>query len=103
MTGWVICTADLPKGTCLKRSYGEILQEGVFYRENLRDAKARFQYTSDGSKRIIRPHFTYSGFRYVKVEGIIPNPDDFTGVVLHTHLENGMSAWDGPVMPKSTP
>lgn len=49
---------------------GEILQQGCFYRDNLRDAKARFDYISDGQMRQVCQHFTYYGFRYMLVEGI---------------------------------
>lgn len=50
--------------------FGEILQEGNFYRENLREARARFEVISDGTKQFVSPNFTFFGYRYVKVEGI---------------------------------
>ena len=46
-----------------------LLQEGNFYRDNLRKARAAFTYISDGKEGWVRPHFTYYGFRYVKVTG----------------------------------
>lgn len=70
ITGWVEFYGILEKGQKISLQYGEVLQNHEFYRENLRTAKAEFIYISDGKKKLIRPHFTYYGFRYVKVEGL---------------------------------
>ncbi|WP_099221541.1 alpha-L-rhamnosidase [Listeria costaricensis] len=67
--GWLSFYNREPKGTKITFQMGEILQEGNFYRENLRDARAAFTYISDGEEKWVRPHFTYYGYRYVKVEG----------------------------------
>lgn len=86
--GFVRFQCNLQKGQKIVLSAGEVLQEGCFYRTNLRTAKAEFVYTSDGVCRTVRPHFTYYGFRYMLVEGLEEiNPDDFTGVVLYSDLE----------------
>ncbi len=69
MTGWVEFSDHLSKGTTVTLEYGEVLQEGCFYRDNLRTARAVFTYTSDGQGRHVRPHFTYFGFRYVRLTG----------------------------------
>lgn len=58
-----------PKGTKLFFQVGEILQEGNFYNGNLREARAGFEYISDGIEKWVQPSFTYYGFRYMKVEG----------------------------------
>ncbi len=70
ITGWVEFFCHAPKGTRVTLQYGELLQDGMFYRDNLRTAKAAFSYVSDGHSRKVRPHFTYYGFRYVKIEGM---------------------------------
>ncbi|MBD5550715.1 MAG: family 78 glycoside hydrolase catalytic domain [Lachnospiraceae bacterium] len=70
ITGWVEFEGELEEGQKIRLQYGEILQSGNFYRDNLRTAKAEFVYISDGRKKTVRPHFTYYGFRYVKVEGL---------------------------------
>lgn len=67
--GWLAFYNREPKGTKLVFQVGEILQEGNFYRDNLRDARAAFVYISDGEEKWVRPHFTYYGYRYVKIEG----------------------------------
>ncbi|MCM1304445.1 MAG: glycoside hydrolase family 78 protein [Lachnospiraceae bacterium] len=89
MVGWVSFRNTLPEGTKVRLQYGEILQQGNFYRDNLRCAKAEFVYVSDGKEKEVRPHFTFYGFRYVKVEGWPgePDPDDFTGCVIHSRME----------------
>lgn len=76
-----------PAGTKLHLQFGEVLQESNFYRENLRTAKAEFRYVSDGRERIVRPHFTYYGYRYVKLEGFTNfQVEDFIGVALYSDL-----------------
>jgi len=70
ITGWVEFAGTLDAGQKLLLQYGEVLQKDEFYRENLRTARAEFSYVSDGSERKVRPHFTYYGFRYVKVIGL---------------------------------
>ncbi len=89
MAGFLRFYSDEPKGTKIYMQFGEVLQDGNFYRDNLRSAKAEFTYISDGISRYVRPHFTYYGFRYVKVEGFTKEirPDQFTGCVLYSDLE----------------
>lgn len=89
MVGWVCFYNRLAQGQkgCLQ--FGEILQDGSFYRDNLRSAKAQFSYISAGESKWIRPHFTYYGFRYVKLSGFGEDvcPEDFTAQVLYSDME----------------
>ena len=55
------------------------LQDGCFYNENLRTALSEYIYVSDGTEKVITPHFTYYGYRYVKVTGV--------RAVSYTHLD----------------
>ncbi|MCL6601260.1 MAG: glycoside hydrolase family 78 protein [Paenibacillus sp.] len=89
MVGWMRFRTRAPKGTIIRFQHGEVLQEGNFYRENLRTAKAEYVYTADGEDAVVRPFFTFYGFRYVKVEGWPGelDPDDFTGCVLYSDME----------------
>ncbi len=88
MTGWVEITVDEPADCKVLLQYGEILQQGNFYNGNLRTAKQRYVYISNGEKRTIRPHFTFYGFRYVKVEGVTEiKPENFKGVVIHSNID----------------
>ncbi|MFV0344453.1 MAG: family 78 glycoside hydrolase catalytic domain [Anaerocolumna sp.] len=89
MVGWISFTCKAAKDAVIYLQYGEEMQEGCFYRENLRSAKAEFKYISDGKCREVSPHFTFYGFRYVKVEGFEGdiNLEDFMGHVVYSDLE----------------
>lgn len=89
MVGWLRFRTRAPKRTVIRLQHGEVLQEGNFYRDNLRTAKAEYVYTADGEEAVVRPYFTFFGFRYVKVEGWPGelDPNDFTGCVLYSDLE----------------
>ena len=88
MTGWVEFCCREKAGSKVRLQYGEVLQEGNFYRENLRTAKAEMVYIADGQERRVRPHFAFYGFRYVKVTGMEQViPEDFTACVLHSDLK----------------
>lgn len=76
-----------PKGTKIRIQVGEILQEGNFYRDNLRTARAAFEYISDGSNKWVQPSFTYYGYRYIKVEGLDKiDPKDFKADVIYSDM-----------------
>ncbi len=84
------------KGTEIRVEVGEVLQDGNFYRDNLRSAKAELVYVSDGNEHIIEPRFTYYGYRYAKVEGISDlSQDDFEGVALYSAFEETGSLTTG--------
>lgn len=89
MVGWVQFKTNASKGTEIVLQYAELLQDGNFYQDNLRTAKAEHRYISNGEEAIVRPHFTYYGFRYVKVSGWNGevNKDDFTGCVLYSDMD----------------
>lgn len=82
----------LPRGQKIKLSFGEILQNNVFYNKNYRTAKSIYEYVSDGIEKDVEALFTFYGFRYVLVEGIEDvHPEDFTGIVLYSDLEETLS------------
>ncbi len=89
MVGWVTCEVQVPEGVELVLKFGEILQNGNFYQDNLRQAKQEYRFLSDGKPHTLRPHFTYYGFRFVKVEGWqgMPSVDDFTGCVVFSDMD----------------
>lgn len=76
-----------PKGSRVRLQFGEVLQDGCFYRDNLRGAKAEYCYVSDGQEKILQPHFTFYGYRYVKVEGIPEcKAKDFTALAVYSEI-----------------
>lgn len=87
--GFLQFRANLPKGTRIELDFGEILQGGNFYNKNYRDAESRFVYVSNGEPELVRPHFTFFGFRYVRVTGWPDELDreDFTGMVLYSDIQ----------------
>lgn len=90
ITGWVAFKDTAPKGRKIILQYGEAMQDGDLYRENLRLAKAEFVYLSGGEGQLARPHFTYYGFRYVKVKGIevdATNVEDFEAWSLYSDMQ----------------
>lgn len=76
-------------GTKLKLTYGEVLQNDCFYTENLVTAKQEYHYICDGTDREVEPHFTFYGFRYVKLEGFSQpiSLENFTACVVYSDLE----------------
>ena len=88
ITGFLAFRATGAKGHAYGLWYSEVLQDDCFYNENLRSAKAEYHYVTDGKKTWVQPHFTFFGFRYVKLEGFGRHPrlEDFTGCVLYSDM-----------------
>ncbi len=101
MVGWLEFKNSAKKNSEIFIQFGEVLQDGIFYRDNLRTAKCEYRYISDGSSKWVRPHFTFYGFRYAKIvgwEGDI-KPEDFRGLVLYSDLEQtGSITTDNPLV-----
>ncbi len=71
LTGWVRVKIRGKAGQKLTLRHAESLDEnGNFYTGNLSFAKAADTYILNGEEQILRPHFTFHGFRYVCVEGL---------------------------------
>lgn len=88
ITGLFALKVHVPTGTAVHIQTGEILQNGNFYNENLRSARSEYYYTSDGTETVLIPHFTFYGYRYVKVEGIEElKIDDLTGIALYSDMD----------------
>ncbi|ULQ55332.1 glycoside hydrolase family 78 protein [Flavihumibacter rivuli] len=90
LVGWVRIKANGRKGDTIKVYHAEVLdRNGNFYTTNLRLAKARMQYVLQGKEEeLLQPHFTFFGFRYIKLEGIREAIDtsDFEAIVLHSDM-----------------
>ncbi|MGI6654223.1 MAG: family 78 glycoside hydrolase catalytic domain [Christensenellales bacterium] len=88
VTGWVEFDVDIPCGQQVMLQYGELLQHDNFYNENLRTAKQEYHYISAGKPAHVRPHFTFYGFRYVKLTGFdTVDAQAFTACVIHSDLD----------------
>jgi len=103
MVGWLEMKVNAPKGTKIWLQHGEILQQDCFFNLNLRAAKAEYTYISDGNPAVVRPFFTFYGFRYVKIEGWPGDLslDDFEGCVVYSEIERtGMIETSDPLVNK---
>ena len=90
MVGWVRLRVTGASGTIIKLQHAEVLDKaGNFYTANLRTAKQMETYTlKGGGEETFEPHFTFHGFRYVKIEGFpgTVTPAALTGIVVHSDM-----------------
>ena len=91
LVGWVVLKVKGNAGDTITVSHAEVLdKEGNFYTTNLRAAKAQDHYIlKGGEEETFEPHFTWHGFRYIKVEGYPGElkPEDFTAVALYSDMK----------------
>ena len=89
ISGWIVFKDKLQKGQKVILKHVELLENGNICQKNLLTAKQEFEYISDGKGQLVRPHFTYYGFRYVQVEGWIEEvkAEDFEAWVLYSDLD----------------
>lgn len=91
MVGWLKFSVQGKAGETVELQHAEILdRDGNFYRENIRSAMQLVRYTLKGDEiESYEPHFTFQGFRYVKLTGFPETVqlEDFTGVVVHSDME----------------
>ncbi|MEL6656760.1 MAG: family 78 glycoside hydrolase catalytic domain [Bacteroidota bacterium] len=90
MVGWMQFEVEGPRGSQVVLEHAEVLdQNGNWYNKNLRSAKQRIEYTlKGGTKEVYEPHFTYMGFRYVRIvkHPNKPKLEDFRGIVVHADM-----------------
>lgn len=91
MVGWLKFNVKGQSGQAVELQHAEILdRDGNFYTENMRKAKQCIRYTlKGGEQETYEPHFTFQGFRYVKLSGFSADLqlEDFTGIVMHSNME----------------
>lgn len=91
MVGWARIKVRAPRGARLQARFGEMVQsDGTLYTENLTIARCTDVYISKGDGvETWEPTFTYRGFRYVELTGVVGNPsiDDVTGVVVFSAMD----------------
>ncbi|QNA42674.1 alpha-L-rhamnosidase [Lacibacter sediminis] len=91
LVGWVQVKLRGKAGDTIKISHAEVIdKKGNFYTDNLRGAKAQAVYVLKGNgEEIFEPHFTFFGFRYIKVEGVAAElqPENFTAIALYSAME----------------
>ncbi|WP_124051907.1 alpha-L-rhamnosidase [Priestia endophytica] len=94
MVGRIRFQVEAPKGTTIILKHAELLDnEGNIYFGNLRKAHQEVKYIAKGEGvETFAPHFTFQGFRYVKVEGYPQQEkglisENFVGEVIHSAME----------------
>lgn len=69
MAGYVEFSVNAKAGDKVSFVCGEVLDaDGNFYNENYRGAKARLEYYCKDGFQTYKPHLTFFGFRYIKIE-----------------------------------
>lgn len=91
LVGWVQLKVKGNTGDTITISHAEVLDKaGNFYTANLREAKAQDKYILRGNdEETFEPHFTWHGFRFIKVEGYAGElkPEDFTAVAIYSDMK----------------
>jgi alpha-L-rhamnosidase len=91
LVGWVQVKAAGKAGDKITLYHAEVLdKKGNFYTENLRPAKQQNVFIlKGGSSETFEPHFTFQGFRYVKIEGYPGEikPENFLAVALYSDMK----------------
>ncbi|HXB90960.1 MAG TPA: family 78 glycoside hydrolase catalytic domain, partial [Puia sp.] len=90
LVGWTILKVKGSAGDSIRISHAEVLdKEGNFYTDNLRAAKAQDTFIlKGGGEEVFEPHFTFHGFRYIRIEGYPGriDPAAFTAVALYSDM-----------------
>ena len=101
IVGWANIKVHGKKGDTVTLKFAEVLdKEGNFFTKNLRAAEATDRFILKGNgKEVFQPHFTFHGFRFIKVEGATPVADDITGIVIHSDMkETGTFTTSDPLI-----
>lgn len=90
LVGWVQVRVKGKAGDTIKLQHAEVLDKaGNFYTENLRAARQENKYIlKGGQQEEFEPHFTFQGFRYVRLNGFSTTPDStmLTAVALYSDM-----------------
>ncbi|MEP6952347.1 MAG: glycoside hydrolase family 78 protein [Ginsengibacter sp.] len=91
LVGWEQIKVTGKKGNKIIISHAEVLDKhGNFYTDNLRAARSTNTYVLKGGKEeFFEPHFTFHGFRYIKIEGYPGEikPENFSAVALYSDMK----------------
>jgi alpha-L-rhamnosidase len=91
LVGWVVVKVKGNAGDKVTIKHAEVLDKlGNFYIDNLRAAQATANYFLSGKgEEQFEPHFTFYGFRYIKIEGVNDiKPENFTAVALYSDMKS---------------
>ncbi len=90
LVGFETIRVNGKKGDTIRIYHAEVLDKaGNFYTENLRTATSVSTYILSGNgEEVFEPHFTFYGFRYIKIEGARGEikPENFPAVALYSDM-----------------
>jgi alpha-L-rhamnosidase len=104
MVGWVHIKVKGAAGDSVKIFHAEVLDKhGDFYTTNLRAAKEENIYIlrGGGAEESFEPHFTWQGFRYIRLEGYPGElkPEDLYATVLYSDMpQTGTFSCSDPLL-----
>ena len=90
VTGTIEFTLNAKGGETVRILHGEVLdKDGNFYNDNYRTARSEIIYTAKAGEQTYKAHYTFFGFRFVKLEGWCEEvkKENFTAVVLHSDMK----------------
>ena len=93
LTGYVELSVDAKCGDVIALSHAEVMdRDGNFYTENYRAAKAKLHYTCCDGHQTWHPHFTFFGFRYIRIDAFpggaaLAKLENFTAIVVHSEMK----------------
>lgn len=90
VTGYVEFTVNAKAGERIRILHGEVLdQEGNFYNDNYRSAKAEINYICRDGEQTWHPTLTFFGFRYLKLEEFpgVPEAEQFTAIAVYSNMK----------------
>lgn len=92
VTGYPEISLQASAGETLQLSFAEVLdQNGNFYTENYRSAKAKYTYLCTDGFQTCRPRLTFYGFRYLRLDQFPGGtdsacPEQFCAVAIHSRM-----------------
>ena len=93
VTGYVEISLNAQKGDRVELSHAEVMdQQGNFYTENYRSAKAKYVYLCKDGQQTYKPKMTFFGFRYIRIDSFpggpaAAKPENFTAIAVHSQME----------------
>lgn len=89
MAGYVEFTVTANAGDEIEFCCAEVLdKDGNFYNENYRSALAKTKYICREGEQTFKPHFTFFGFRYIRLDQYPERFDlnDFTAIAVYSDI-----------------
>ncbi len=89
LTGYLKFYVSGSRGDKIRIRHFEMLtKDGNVYTENLRSARQELTVICDGKTHLVKPVYTFYGFRYIAVEGMeIASPDEICAVAVHSEMK----------------